>query len=162
MATGPKPTPAYERVMRRSSASADRSHGGTPCVECSLSSAGGSYPVVQVGDGSKTQTTAARIVWEHKYGPIDEGQIVCRDCDNPRCVSIKHLSLGTHAAKAAHKVSLGRQGIGASTLSEKQVSEVVAMRQSGKRVCDIARHFCVRPRTISNVCNRKTWKRITT
>ena len=162
MTTGPKPIPAYERVMRRSSTSVDRSHGETPCVECSLSSAGGSYPVVQIGEGSKSQTTAARIVWEHKYGPIGEGQIVCRDCDNPRCVNIEHLSLGTHEVKAAHKVSLGRQGIGASTLSAKEVADVIAMRESGKRACDIARHFGVRPRTISNVCNGKTWRRLAT
>lgn len=40
---------------------------------------------------------ASRWVWERTNGPIPMGKLVCHHCDNPSCINLKHLYVGTHA-----------------------------------------------------------------
>ncbi len=51
---------------------------------------------------------AHRVVWERHNGPIPEGMVVMHSCDNPPCVELGHLSLGTHADNARDKVERRR------------------------------------------------------
>lgn len=38
---------------------------------------------------------AHRAAWEISNGPIPRGLFVCHSCDNPRCIELSHLWLGT-------------------------------------------------------------------
>lgn len=49
-----------------------------------------------------------RWVWEQVHGPIPEGMVVMHTCDNPPCVNIEHLRLGTHADNQHDKMAKGR------------------------------------------------------
>lgn len=40
---------------------------------------------------------AHRAVWEEANGPIEAGKMLCHTCDNPSCVNLAHLYVGTHA-----------------------------------------------------------------
>ena len=45
-------------------------------------------------------------------------------------------------------------------LSEAQVVEMRAMRRSGMRLCELARHFGVRDNLVYNVVTRRSWKHV--
>jgi hypothetical protein len=54
----------------------------------------------------KRPIKASRAVWMFFNGPIPNGMFVCHTCDNPRCVRIEHMWLGTPAdmiRKGRHK-----------------------------------------------------------
>ena len=51
---------------------------------------------------------AHRAAWDAQVGPIPDGMIVCHSCDNPACVNVEHLFLGTHLDNARDKGAKGR------------------------------------------------------
>jgi len=50
---------------------------------------------------------APRFAWTKAHGPIPEGLIVRHDCDNPPCVNLDHLRLGTHDDNMADRLERG-------------------------------------------------------
>jgi hypothetical protein len=51
---------------------------------------------------------AHRISYLFFKGPIDEGMLICHNCDNPRCVNPEHLFQGTHQDNAVDAYQKGR------------------------------------------------------
>lgn len=49
-----------------------------------------------------------RLVWTLTYGPIPDGLVVMHGCDNPACVDIDHLLLGTQRANVLDRERKGR------------------------------------------------------
>lgn len=51
---------------------------------------------------------AHRAAWARAHGPIPAGAQVLHECDNPSCVRVEHLHLGTNAQNHAEKVARQR------------------------------------------------------
>ena len=49
-----------------------------------------------------------RWKWEKENGPIPDGMLVCHHCDNPKCINLAHLFLGTIADNIADMFNKGR------------------------------------------------------
>lgn len=65
----------------------------------------GNYGRTKV-DGKKWRVH--RLVWTLHKGPIPNGLYVLHNCDNPKCVNIYHLTIGTAADNMQDKVIKGR------------------------------------------------------
>lgn len=77
---------------------------------------------------TKTQRRAHRVAYEIAYGPIPNGLVVMHSCDNPSCVNLGHLHLGTPRENNDDKMRKRRHAygsrIGVSKLSEAEVKEI--------------------------------------
>jgi len=46
--------------------------------------------------GTFNQKLVHRLIWEEANGPIPPQHEICHRCDNPSCVRLDHLFLGSH------------------------------------------------------------------
>jgi hypothetical protein len=79
------------------------------CIEWHLSRRSDGYGQVgRLVGGVKRTFKAHRFVWEQTNGPIPEGMDVLHSCDNPPCVNLEHLSVGTQRDNSKDMVAKGR------------------------------------------------------
>lgn len=74
-----------------------------------------------------------RYLWEKVNGKIPAGQVLRHKCDNPKCVNLDHVQLGTHADNVADRVARNRSAKGErngrAKLNEHQVREINQFKQ---------------------------------
>lgn len=118
---------------------------------------------------------AHRAMWTAAKGRIPDGMLVCHRCDNPRCLNIEHLFLGTPAQNMADKVAKGRYvggpycwknrtAAGAnncnSKLDEASVRRMRALRFAGLGHGEIASVFLVSAKQVEKICSGRAWKHV--
>jgi len=82
----------------------------TPCLEWQACRDSKGYGRLSSRIGRMGKVEAAhRLMWELEHGPIPDDLHVLHKCDNPPCVAIEHLFLGTPADNAADRDAKGRQ-----------------------------------------------------
>jgi hypothetical protein len=118
---------------------------------------------------------AHRASWLLSGRTIPDGLFVCHKCDNPRCVRVDHLFLGTARDNTQDSILKGRMtrthgrqpntkfGTAAHSarLTEKDVLQI---RSEGNpsigRRRELARHYGVTRTAIRDVLRRHTWTHI--
>ena len=66
------------------------------------------YGQIKHDDG--TNDCVHRVVWKMAHGVIPKGMYVCHSCDNPPCIRLEHLFLGTPGDNTADMMAKGRRG----------------------------------------------------
>lgn len=110
-----------------------------------------------------------RASWILNRGEIGEDLNVCHTCDNPPCINLRHLFLGTDADNRADCVRKGRhrhpRGVenGNALLTEAQVLEIRSIYRRGIHGlgCHVLAHrYGVNKSTIQSIINRKSWRHL--
>jgi len=109
------------------------------------------YCTLNVTSGS---TLVHRRVWELEHGPVPAGIGVLHRCDNPGCVRLDHLFLGTHADNMADKQAKSRFN------RKLTVRAVLAIRKSKAAQKVLADKYDVSLATISLVRRGRIWRHL--
>jgi hypothetical protein len=112
---------------------------------------------------------AHRWAWEQEHGPIPAGLHVCHRCDNPPCVNVNHLFLGTMGDNMRDKTRKGRQHHPTETMTHCRQGHLYdeantrwTVRRDGLRVrtcracrrANAAAHYVQHPRQPKTHCKR--------
>jgi hypothetical protein len=150
------------------------------------------WPRDQKGYGKRTidgvRWVAHRWAWTQANGPIPDGKIICHACDNPPCVNVTHLWLGTHAQNIADRDAKGRtatgdrngsrthperrprgpamrhpkpgESNGRAVLTEANVIVIRELAHVGHSYRGLAREYGVSPRTIARIVKGEDWAHV--
>lgn len=137
------------------------------CLEWQFSLTSTGYGQIRVG---RRSLKVHRYAWEQLKGPIPKGMSVCHKCDNPLCLNIEHLFLGSHTDNMRDMFSKNRrrndfQAKGEqhhkATLTDEQVASIRDSSDigygSGRRLAAI---YGVSESTISKARKHTTWRHI--
>ena len=92
------------------------------------------YGILQTASRGSRKTTAHRIAWVIAYGDLAPEVMVLHRCDNPSCVNVDHMFLGSQKENTADMVSKGRHpwrdGTPWQKLNAQDVERIRDLRQA--------------------------------
>jgi hypothetical protein len=142
-------TQAIARLMQR--ATRDETSG---CLVWQGSKVQGGYGQVTY---RRMNWRTHRLIWVAHNGAVPDGMYVCHACDNPACIAIEHLFLGTPGENYADMRNKGRSRYNAKlTLAE--VAEIKKRLSAGEPAVSVARDYCVRYDQIIAIKNGQAWR----
>lgn len=137
----------------------------TPCVETAYRRTKQGYGQRDIRiDGVRYRTFAHRVAWIEAHGPIPEGLVVMHTCDNPPCINVEHLRLGTRAENNADMRVKRRQAVGeangSARLTDGDVRVIRICWDRGQTASSLARYYGVDTSTVDDIVHRRSWKHI--
>lgn len=100
---------------------------------------------------------AHRLAWIAHNGPIPNGLYVCHACDNPACIAIEHLFLGTPKDNMTDMRIKGR-GRFRSRLTVEEVARVKRLLAEGMAMAEVARETGVAYASVFAIKSGKNWR----
>lgn len=105
----------------------------------------------------------SRARWIERYGPLPRHIHVLHKCDNPWCVNLRHLFLGTHQDNMRDMVKKGRKTSGEkhphSKVTWKMVEQIKKLRLDGATQTSIAAAVGICKSHVGRILNGERWKR---
>ncbi len=121
----------------------------------------GGYGIISY-KGQRYRVTG--VLYEILNGPIDPDLDILHTCDNPACVRLDHLKVGTHAENMADCKNKDRQAKGQrnghAKLTPEKIEEIRRKRQEGKPIAEVALEYGVSKATVSNVTKGTRWQHL--
>lgn len=131
------------------------------CIEWQGAKTNGGYGVMSVD--AKPQRVH-RLAWELGNGPIPDGMSVCHSCDNPPCLNVDHLFLGSQEDNAQDASAKGRIVHGEehsnSKLNSAKVREIRRLASLGNSHSKIASLFNVSQPHVSRIVRGEQWRKV--
>ena len=131
------------------------------CIEWTGATSNG-YGNINVGNNK--WKLAHRVAWELEHGAIEDGLWVLHSCDNPLCVNVRHLFLGTHAdnMKDMSLKKRNRRGINHhwAKLFDDSIRDIRTRRASGESRKLIAEMYGISPGHVTRIVNREAWSHV--
>lgn len=115
----------------------------------------------------KKRFVVHRLVWELAKGSIPKGLELCHACDNPACVRLDHLFLGTHLDNMRDCKQKGRYNApkGENAYQAKLTNEIVRRARQkhleGQTITSLAKQFGVKMSTMQEAIKGRTWRHVT-
>ena len=106
---------------------------------------------------------AHRVAWEVVNGAIPDGLCVLHRCDNPPCVRVEHLFLGTQRENIADRQAKGRTVNPPSRrkLTDEQVRQIRAEYDGGLVTQQaLAERWDVSRGNLSRILNRRSYAHV--
>lgn len=159
----PTRRPPLERFKEKMGSPVQRREGMSPCVEWQAGKQGDGYGCFGM---HRRSYLAHRAAWELFIGPLPDGNHVLHRCDNPPCVNVEHLFLGTHDDNMKDMAAKGRSGNhkgtsnGRARLKEADVPAVRTMLAGGMSQSEVARVYGVSQTAISGIIVKRTWRHV--
>lgn len=106
-----------------------------------------------------------RLMWTLTTGEIPDDLEVCHKCDNPACVRLDHLFLGTHTENMRDMASKGR-GVTPDVRGERHgaakitTAQALAIFNDPRTQTEIAADYCIAQSLVSQIKRKKVWKHI--
>jgi len=113
---------------------------------------------------TRSNIIAHRFAWQQKHGDIPAGMYVCHRCDNPKCVNVDHLFLGTPKDNAQDMILKGRRVKspspgelnGRAKLTEEDVNDIRTFRHHFS-IRELSGHFGVTSSQIHRIVKGLAW-----
>jgi HNH endonuclease len=114
-------------------------------------------------------TKTHRLVWHLHHGPIPDDMHVLHHCDNPPCINIGHLFLGTNADNKRDSIDKRRhahhENHGKTKLTWEQVNTIRSLFEAGTvkhgDLTRIASDFGVGKTAIRAIRDGINWRQLT-
>lgn len=132
------------------------------CLEWSGSSDQKGYGQLRI---SGKLIKAHRYAWMRKHGKIPSKALVLHQCDNPKCVNVDHLFLGTHKDNVDDMDAKGRR-VNSQLKGEKchaakiTDADVILIRADDRRQVDIAADFGISQAVVSKIKLKQAWAHV--
>jgi hypothetical protein len=137
-------------------------NGKTGCHDWMRARNIGGYGVMQANGRVRLVT---RLVYELNFGAIPEGMMVLHSCDNPACVNIDHLRIGTAKDNTNDMIMRNRQLKGSawsfSKLKEDDVLRIIELSMSGESHASISKIYNVSKWSIDDILKGRNWSWLT-
>lgn len=134
------------------------------CIRCI--SHGSNYKGYPMITRNGIQNPIARHILRRRHGQLTPDRVSRHTCDHPWCIRPDHILIGSNADNVRDKVKRGRQYRPQgekhpfTSLTNKQVFEIVNLRKEGMKFRVLAEVFGVSISAVNHIIHGRTWRHI--